>query len=485
MDAQTATKGLCINGRWVPSASGRTMNVISPVTGEQVATVTRGSREDVGNAVNAAHAAQPAFARLTAFERGRLCHRIADLIERRREDLAEYLTLEQGKPYHAEALGEVDTTAVMFRLAAEDITRLESAVIPSNDRAKRIFTIRQPRGVYGVITPWNFPLAIPAEYLSAGLAGGNAIVWVPAPTTAGCAIRMMECLLEAEVPNGVLNLVTGEGAEVGDEVAGHPGIDAIGFTGSSATGLHVSRRAAGKPQLLELGGNSPTIVLGDADVTEAALRVGRGAFRNAGQICDSTERILVDRSIHDNFVAVLLDVAGTFRLGDPRKRDTTLGPLNNERPARQLDHHVEDALQKGARILTGGRHEEGMPTDLYYPATVVDNVGPDMLFNLEETFAPVAPVLSFDEEDQAVAIANSAPSGLVAALFTHDLRKAFRIAEHLQAGIVNINESSAYWQPHTPFGGYSGKTSGTGRLGGRYTLLEMTQIKSLVVDIGE
>jgi succinate-semialdehyde dehydrogenase/glutarate-semialdehyde dehydrogenase len=460
------------------------MPVISPITGEEIATVPRGTRDDVGRAVAAARAVQLKFARWTAFERGRLCHAVADAILRRREALAEHLTLEQGKPYYAEALGEVDTTAEMFRLAAEDITRLESAVIPSSDAAKRIITIRQPRGTYGVITPWNFPLAIPSEYLSAGLAAGNAIAWVPAPTTAGCAVRLVECLVEAGTPAGVVNLVTGDGAEVGDEVAGHPGIDAIGFTGSSATGLHVSQRAAGKAQLLELGGNSPTIVLADADVAEAARRAGRGAFRNAGQICDSTERILVQRRVHEPFLEALLDVAKEFRLGDPRLPDTTLGPLNNERPARLMDRHLEDALRKGARVLVGGHREDGFPTNLYYSATVVDGVRPDMLLNLEETFGPIAPVLTFDNEDEAVAMANSAPSGLVAALFTRDLGHAFRIAERLQAGIVNINESTAYWQPHTPFGGYSGKASGVGRLGGKYTLLEMSQIKTLVLDVG-
>lgn len=482
---EVARLNMWIDGAWTPASSGDVMSIASPVTGEVIATVPRGTREDVGRAVEAARRAQPGFARLTAFERRDLCHRIADAIARRREHLAHHLTLEQGKPYYAEALGEVDVTAQFFRLAAEDITRLETAVIPSNDRAKRIVTIRQPCGVYGVITPWNFPLAIPSEYLSAGLAAGNTIVWVPAPTTAGCAVRLAECLQEAGLPAGVVNLVTGQGADVGDEVAGHPGVDAVGFTGSSPTGLAVSRRAAGKPQLLELGGNSPTIVFEDADVLEAARRSGRGAFRNAGQICDSTERILVHRRVHDQFVTGLLAAAGEFRLGDPRREGTTLGPLNNDRPARQMDRHLEDARRRGAQVLIGGGAQSGFPTPLYYPATVVDRVLPDMLFNLEETFAPVAPVLIFDDEDEAVAVANSAPSMLVAAVFTRDLRKAIRVAERLQAGIVNLNESSAYWQPHTPFGGASGKASGVGRLGGKYTLLEMTQLKTLVMDVGE
>ncbi|MDR7522597.1 MAG: aldehyde dehydrogenase family protein [Armatimonadota bacterium] len=473
-----------IGGQWVEASSGARIVVTSPVTGEQLAVVPRGTREDIGRAVRAARHAQPGFAAMTAFERRDLCHAIARAITRAREALAAYLTLEQGKPYHSEALAEVDVTARMFSMAAEDITRLEAAVIPSADRVKRILTIRQPRGVYGIITPWNFPLAIPAEYLSAGLAAGNAIVWVPAPTTAGCAVKLMECIVEAGVPEGIVNLVTGEGAEVGDELAGHPEVDAIGFTGSSFTGRLVSCRAAGKPQLLELGGNSPTIVLEDADVSEAARRTGRGAFRNAGQICDSTERILVHRRVHDRFVEALLEVAACFRLGDPREPETTLGPLNNERPARQMDRHIEDAIQKGARVLIGGRPQGGFPTRLYYPATVVDEVRPHMLLNLEETFGPVAPVMTFDDEEEAISIANGVPSGLVAALFTRDLGKAFRIAERLQAGIVNVNESTAYWQPHTPFGGYSGKSSGVGRLGGKYTLLEMTQIKTLVIDVG-
>lgn len=474
-----------INGRWEASPSGEVMALVSPVTGEEIGTVPRGTRADVTRAVSAAREAQPRFAQLTAFERRDLCHRVADVIAQRRDALARYLTMEQGKPLYGEALGEVDTTVEMFRMAAEDITRLETAVIPSADRAKRIFTIRQPRGVYGAITPWNFPLAIPTEYLSAGLASGNAMVWTPAPSTAGCAVKLMECLVDAGVPPGIVNLVTGEGREVGDEVAGHPGIDAIGFTGSSATGLHISQRAAGKPQLLELGGNAPTIVLDDADISEAAKRVGRGAFANAGQICDSTERILVHRRIKERFVDDLLAVAQKFQLGDPFAQTTTLGPLTNERPAEQMDRHLRDAVGRGARVLVGGYRQDGFPTRLYYPATVVDDVRAEMLLNLEETFGPVAPILTFADEDEAIAIANSTQTGLVASVFTSDLRKAFRIAEELQAGIVNINETSAYWQPQTPFGGYSGKHSGVGRLGGKYTMLEMTQIKTLVVDVGE
>jgi succinate-semialdehyde dehydrogenase/glutarate-semialdehyde dehydrogenase len=475
---------LYIGGSWVPSSSHEQMPVSSPVTGQIIARVARGTRADVAKAVQAAAAAQPKFAKETAFERNKLCHRVADVIAARREALARHLSLEQGKPYRAEALGEIDVAVKMFRMAAEDATRLEGTSIPSEDRRKRIFTIRQPRGVYGVITPWNFPFAIPTEYLSAGLATGNAIVWVPAPTTAGCAVLLMQCLEEAGVPPGIVNLVTGEGAEVGDEVAGHAGIDAVGFTGSSAIGLAVSRRAAGKPQLLELGGNSPTLVLSDADVALAAQSAGRGAFWNAGQICDSTERVLVHRSIHRQFIEKLIEVAAEFELGDPLDAKVSLGPVHTERQAKQIERHLEDALQRGANVVVGGGLSSGFPTGLYFPATVVDNVQAEMLYNREETFGPVVPVIPFNDDAEALSIANGSPTGLVASVFTRDVQKAFHFAERLQAGIVNVNEGTAYWQPHTPFGGYSGKSSGVGRLGGKYTLLEMTQVKSIVLDVG-
>ncbi len=476
---------LFIAGRWQASASGETMKLTSPATGDTVAIVPRGAREDVDLAVTAAKAAQPGFQKWTAFERADLCHRVADEISRRREPLAKHLSLEQGKPYHAEALGEVDTAAKMWRMAAEDAKRLDGTSPPSEDRRKRIVTIRQPRGVYGVISPWNFPLAIPTEYLSAGVVMGNALVWSPAPSTAGCACLLMECLEAAEAPAGIVNLVTGEGAVVGDEIAGHAGIDAIGFTGSSGVGSLVSRRASGKPQLMELGGNAPTLVFADADITRAAECAGRGAIWNAGQICDSTERILVERSIHEPFMKELLRVVAEFQLGHPLEKSTTLGPMHNARQVAHLESHLAQAVRQGAQVLVGGARASDKPTACYFPATVVDQVQPHMLLNCEETFGPVAAVLTFDTEEEAIRLAHGSATGLAAALFTSDVGRAFRLGEQLQYGLVNINEGSAYWQPHTPFGGYSGKISGFGRLGGRYTLEEMSQVKQLVFDIGE
>lgn len=476
--------GPCIGGRWT-EGRGEPVELRSPATGEVFAVVEQGGREDVGRAVAAAQGAVEALARMTAFERAALCHRVADLLVRRKEEVAADIALEQGKPYRTEAIPEVEVAAEMFRDAGECVKRLETAHIPSVDRAKRILTIRQARGVYGVLTSWNFPLAIPSEYLGPGLATGNAMVWKPSEWTPLSAWHLMRCFLEAGVPEGALNLLFGPPAELGDEVAGHPGIVAIGLTGSSRTGEIVARRAAGKPMLLELGGNGPTIVFEDADLDLAVRRTAFGCFANAGQICDSTERILVHASVREDLVSGLVEEARRVRVGSPFDEATTMGPLANEPTAARVDAHLRDALDKGGAVLFGGSRAGGFPTRLYYRPTVIDGVVPSMSLHTEETFGPVAPVMAFRDEEEALALANAAPQGLAGSVFTRDLARALRVAERLQTGVVNINETSAYWQPHTPFGGFTGKRSGVGRIGGMSTLLEMTQLRTITVHLGE
>jgi acyl-CoA reductase-like NAD-dependent aldehyde dehydrogenase len=470
-----------IGGEWIDSASGETFDRISPVTGEVLARLPRANREDAQAAIDAANRARSYMASMPVFERAALCHAIADVLESKRKSMGEELSLEQGKPYR-EACDEILFAAELYRDAAENIKRLETSIVPSVDPNKRILTIRQPHGVVAIITPWNFPVGIPSEYLSAALATGNTVVWKPAPTSSIIAIRLVECFLEAGVPEGSVNLLFGE-AEVGDEMVANPDTHAVGLTGSSAVGNAVAKRAGAKPLLLELGGNGPTIILDDADLERAIEGTAFGCYHNAGQICQSSERILTHSKVHDAVLEGLVEKTRSIRLGHPLDETTTMGPLNNEGVAKKMDEHLADALQKGATVVTGGRRAEGFPTALYYEPTVVDGVPPESLFNHEETFGPVAPVISTEDLDEAIAVANSCGLGLCCSVYTSNVSKAFYCAEQLECGVVNVNESAAYWDGRIPFGGYSGKGSGVGRLGGKETILSMTQLKSMVMDV--
>ena len=472
-----------IDGKWVESQSGETFLAYSPASGEVIAELPKGGREDARTAIAAANANKGKIAQMPPFERARLCHRVADLIEERRDEIARIVTLDQGKPYHTEALEEVDECVEYFRISAEDIKRLETSVIPSGSPNKRVLTLRQPHGVYAVISPWNWPLTMPAEFLAPALAAGNAIVWSPASTTSLVAVKLAECIVDAGVPEGVFNLITGPGATVGDEIAGHPDTDAVGLVGSIEVGRLVARRGACKPMLLELGGNGPMIILDDADLEKAVKGTVLGCFMCAGQSCSAGERILVHQAIHDAFVECLTQATKDIVLGDPFDERTTMGPLNNEGVASKMDIHIEDALAKGAKLVCGGRRAAGFPTDLYYEPTILDQVSPDMLVNQEETFGPIAPIIPFSSDEECLLLANSCEFGLLSSVYTRDLSRAFYFAEQLQSGWVNINESSNYWEPHLPFGGRSGTASGVGRVGGKYALLEMTDLKTIVFDV--
>jgi succinate-semialdehyde dehydrogenase/glutarate-semialdehyde dehydrogenase len=411
--------------------------------------------------------------------------RVADLIEERRDDLARTLTLDQGKPLHAEAYGEVEELVVYWRMAAADATRLTGSMPPSMDAAKRILAYRVPRGVVGVITPWNWPYTMPAEVIAPALAAGNAVVWTPASSTAICAVKLAECIVDAEFPAGVFSMITGPGAVVGDEIASSRGTHAIGFIGSVATGLRVAERAAGKTTLLELGGNGPLVVLDDADVEAAAEASLVASFLCAGQSCTAGERFLVHEDVHDRFVeALAAAVERSIHLGDPFAEETTMGPLNNEATAAKMDEHVADALERGASLVTGGSRASGFATDLYWEATVLTEVTEEMEVAREETFGPVVPITRISSDEEALQIANASPYGLLTAVWTRDLARGLRFAEAVDAGWVNVNESTNYWESHLPFGGRAGTSSGVGRVGGSSVLDAFTEPKTVVLTLG-
>ena len=481
----TTEYAMYVGGSWVESESGAQMEATSPATGETIGSVPEGTRADAKRAIAAANAAWRDWAARSAFERAATMERVAELIVERRDDLAHTLTLDQGKPLYAEAYGEVDELVEYFRMAAADGKRVEGAMPPSVDAGKRVLVYRVPRGVVGVITPWNWPYTMPAEAVAPALAAGNAVVWVPAPSTSVCAVKLAECIVDAELPAGVFNLVTGRGPVVGDEVAGNPGIHAVAFIGSVATGHRVSERAAGKAQLLEMGGNGPMVILDDADVDAAVEATLTASFLCAGQSCTAGELFLVQDRVHDEFLDKLAAVvARDVRLGNPFAEETTMGPLNNEPTAEKMDRHVGDAVERGASVVAGGRRAGGFPTELYYEATVLDGVSDEMEVVREETFGPIVPIQTIRSEDEALALIEAGPYGLLTAVFTRDLRRGLHFAEAARAGWVNINESSNYWESHLPFGGRAGAKSGVGRVGGRYSLETFTELKTVVVHLG-
>ena len=472
-----------IGGDWVESTGTNVRQIVSPVTGETLAEVPDASAEDVDRAALAARKAQPGWAALSAWDRAAVCHAIADLIDERKDDMARELTLEQGKPYTAEAIPDIDETAENFRIAAEDVKRMETAIIPSQDVNKRILTFRKPNGVYGCITPWNFPTLIPVELIAPGIAAGNTIVIKPSEWTPIAMATFMQAMADAGLPEGVVNVVYG-GGETGHELVTNPNIDCIGFIGSHTTAEKIVRAAGLKRSLIEASGNGPVIVCADADLERAAKGAVFGGFFCAGQVCCATERVLVDKRVHDDFLAAVVKEAEGWKLGDPYDDDTLVGPMNNEPTAQKMDRHLEDALEKGAEIVVGGSRDDGHPTSLYYQPTVVSGVGLDTLINRDETFGPIVPLIEFADDDAALRAANDSHLGLQAAVYTKSLRRAFKYLDNLRVGNVVVNDSTDYWEAHEPFGGASGTQTGWGRIGGRYTMLDMTDLKTVVLDVG-
>jgi acyl-CoA reductase-like NAD-dependent aldehyde dehydrogenase len=474
-----------IAGEWVGSESGATFEATSPSTGEVLGTLPEGTRGDVRGAVAAAAGAFEPWSRLTAFDRARAMRRVAQAIDGRRDQMARTLALDQGKPMRAEAFDEVEELIAYFDMAAADAVRVEGLIPPSAVEGNRVFVSRVPRGVAGVISPWNWPYTMPGEIVAPALASGNTVVLAPAPTTSVCAVALAEVIAEADLPPGTFNLVTGPGAVVGDEVASNGGVATVGFIGSIATGHRVAERAAGKELLLEMGGNGPLVVLEDADLDAAVEATLTACFLNAGQSCTAGERILVQEAVHEDYVDRLTTaIAERIHLGDPFDDATTMGPLNNAPVADKTERHVGDAAELGATIVAGGKRAPQHGSDLFFEATVVDGVTDEMEIAREETFGPVVPIQTIRHEDDAIELVDRSEYGLLSAIFTADVGRGLRFAERVRTGWVNVNEGTNYWESHLPFGGRAGSASGVGRVGGRSSIERLTELKTIVVHLG-
>lgn len=472
---------LYIDGSYTDGAGGDRRPVTSPATGEVIGSVPVPGRADLDAAVAAARAAQGRWARTGVWERAAVCHAIGDALSARVEELATLQTLEQGKPLQ-ESRDDVNEAATLFHLHAEDAVRLTGETLASTDPTKRMWTFYRPVGTWAIITPWNFPLLMFAEFVAPGLATGNAHVVKPPAHTPFTVLAAMSVLDDAGLPSGLVNVLPGEG-DTGAALVAHPGVDAIGFIGSSATGARIQATAGLKRSIMECSGNGPLIVLGDADVEAAARAAVYGAYVCAGQVCCATERVLVERGVHPAFVDAVLAAADDVRLGDPFDPSTNLGPLNNEGVAAKMDRHVADGERRGAKLLRGGRRQPGRPTDLYYEFTVVDDAGTDSLFATEESFGPVVPVTAADSDDELIELANRDRLGLQSAVFTRDLARAYRFVEELATGQVVVNDSTCWWDVNMPFGGAGGRHTGWGRIGGKHTLLGMTDLRTGAIQL--
>jgi len=470
--------GSWVDGSWQDSEHH--FAAISPAHGSTYAWVPGATAAQVRDAVASAHRAWRLHRRVSPYDRAEWCRSAAAAMVARADELAEVLSLDQGKPI-AEARGEVAFAAQGFRLLADAVLARGTEGPMLLDAGKRAVVRREPLGVWAVVTPWNFPVNIPVEYVGAALATGNAAVWKPAPTTSVVAAKFREVLLDASFPQDLFQLILTDDVELAESLLTHELVAGVGFTGGSATGQRVAQRAWNKRVLLELGGNSPVMVLEDADVGRAAAAISNSAFWNSGQVCSAAGKILVHRTIASELAEALVESAERLVHGDPVDPATTMGPVHLENSLVRYIELIDDAKQAGAEILSGGAQSER--EGYFFPATVLWNVPKQARIFREETFGPIASVTIVDDEEDMLAAANAGDFGLVGAIFTRDLSKAFSFGERLDCGLTVVNDSTNYWEFNLPFGGAAGTQSGRGRLGGRWVLDEFTQVKSLVLDI--
>jgi succinate-semialdehyde dehydrogenase/glutarate-semialdehyde dehydrogenase len=473
---------LLIGGRWTETASGERFDVTNPATGEVVGSVPNGGAGDVTAAIDAAAEALPGWQALSALQRGRILRRAADVIRERADEIASVMTAEQGKPL-PEAKGETEYSASFLEWFAGEAERVYGQVVPPMNPANRVIVLRQPVGVAAAITPWNFPAAMMTRKLGPAMAAGCTSVVKPASATPLTAALILRAIEDAGAPPGVVNLVTSRSSGmVAETIFADRRVRKISFTGSTEVGKELIRRSADqvKRLSLELGGHAPYLIFDDADLDEAAEQLIASKFRNAGQTCVCANRTYVQRGIYEEFVSLLAEKVTKLVVGPGDQPGVQIGPLIDDRAVDKADQHVQDAIARGARLLTGGtRLTEGeYGRGSFYAPTVLGGVTPEMLISYEETFGPVCGVTPFETEEEAIRLANDSVYGLCAYFHTRDYARLLRVAEKLDYGIVGAN-AGIISAANAPFGGV--KESGFGREGGAFGIDEYLDVKYVLV----
>jgi alpha-ketoglutaric semialdehyde dehydrogenase len=475
--------GLYLNGKWVKSGSGKTFMTQNPADGETLATFGEGTAQDVEKGVEAAEKAFPRWKRFPPPKRGEILLRAAALMRQRKEDLGKLVTKEMGKVI-AEGKGDVQEAIDFLEYIAGEGRRLWGETTPSELPGKLCLTLRQPVGIVGCITPWNFPLAVPCWKLGAALISGNTIVFKPATLTPLCAARLIEIFEEAGLPPGVLNLVTGPAGVVGEAIVQHPKIRAVSFTGSVASGREIYTQASSRMKRvsLELGGKNPQIVMDDADIELAVEGVLFGAFGTAGQRCTATSRLIIHRKVYDQVVSNLLNRTKGLKLGNPLDPEVDVGPVSSADQENKVLRYLQIGQEEGAKLLWGGQKLKGASYDHgFFIAPALFEARHGMRITKEEIFGPVLSLIKADDYEEAVKIANDVEYGLSSSIYTRNVNLAFRAMEDLEAGLTYINAPTIGAEVHLPFGGV--KNTGNGaREAGTEAIHEFTEIKSVFID---
>ena len=462
-----------INGEWVEANSKDTISVNNPATLKEIGTVPKCGKEETKNAIDAANTAWPQWKSTSARERSNILRKWFDLIISNKEELAQIMTIEQGKPIN-ESRGEIVYGASFIEWFAEEAKRVYGDTIPDPLTDRRIVVLKQPVGVVASITPWNFPNAMITRKCAPALAVGCPVVIKPASQTPYSALALAALAEEAGFPKGTLNVITGKASEIGDELATNPIVRKLSFTGSTEIGKVLMAKCAGtvKKVSMELGGHAPFIVFDDANIDDAVAGAMQSKFRNTGQTCVCANRVYVQEKVYDEFCKKFVEAVSKMKVGDGLEEDVTSGPLIDENSLNKVEEHVQDAVQMGAKVAIGGsKHSLGMN---FYQPTILTDVTPQAKITFEETFGPVAPVYKFKDENEVIELANNSPYGLASYFYSRDIGRVWRVAEALEYGMVGVNTGLTS-KAEAPFGGI--KESGLGREGSKYGIDDFIEIK--------